>query len=485
MAVHDRLTHEGGNIRSLFVSSPQGHSGKTVVSIGLCYLLKGRGLSVQAFKKGPDYIDPSWLTAATGRSCRNLDPFLIPQEKLIHSFYRASRKADLAIIEGVMGLYDGLDSTPSGTSAEVARLLKAPILLVVNASRMTDSIAALVSGYQHFQPETNIAGIILNRVSGCRHEQKLRNAVEKYCKIPVVGSIPWSEGLQIAERHLGLIPTRESSEAETWVEGIGKELEPRLDVKQILAIAERFKTPRPPQVHTERKEYEASPHVKIGVIFDRVFNFYYPENLEGLKEAGADLVFIHSLQDRLPQVDGLYIGGGFPEFFLEELEKNKGLRQDISEAIEGGLPVYAECAGLMYLSRRISWQGKSHEMVGTLPSEVTLSNKPEGHGYVVAEVIGENPFFPVGLTLRGHEFHHSKLSLTGDLPFAYEIKRGHGVDGKRDGIVYKNLFASYIHLHALGTPEWAQGFVRRASKGRAVKPRLQRMKGGTSFPGVA
>jgi len=485
MAVHDRLAREKEGIRSFFISSPQGHSGKTVVTIGLCYALRKRGLSVQPFKTGPDYIDPSWLTVAAGRTCRNLDLFLIPQEKLIHSFCQASTRTDLAVIEGVMGLYDGLDSPGYGTSADIAKLLKAPVLLVVNTSRMTDSIAAMVSGYQHFQPETNIAGVILNNVSGSRHEEKLRNAVEKYCRIPVVGSIPRDGDLQMAERHLGLIPTRESGEAEARVERIGRKLESCIDVDPVLAIAECFETLCPPQVVLGERKGKGLPRVRIGVIFDEVFNFYYPENLEGLKDAGADLVFIHSLRDRLPRVDGLYIGGGFPEFFLEQLERNNGLRRDIAEGIEEGLPVYAECAGLMYLSRRISWQGRSHEMVGIIPAEVTLSKKPQGHGYVIAEVVAENPFFPVGVTLRGHEFHHSSLSLTGDFHFVCAMKRGHGVDGRRDGIVYKNLFASYTHLHALGTPEWAEGFVSLASRGRALGTRPQHAGGGGSPPGVA
>ncbi len=462
MADRDRLFQHDRRFGSLLISSTQGHSGKTVITVGLCNLFRKKGLSIQPFKKGPDYIDPSWLTVATGRSCRNLDLFLIPKERLVQSFQQASKDADLVIIEGAMGLYDGFDSTGYGTSAEIAKLLNTPIFLVINTTRMTDSIAAMVTGYQHFQPETNIAGVLLNYVSGARHESKLRNAVEKYCKIPVVGSIPKNADLHIPERHLGLIPSRESDGAEAWVEGIGKKLESYLDVDQILNIVECFKTPYSTPI--EEKAEGKGPHIKIGVIYDQVFNFYYPENLEALRRLGADLVLINSLQDRLPQVDGLYIGGGFPEFFLEKLERNEGLRQDISKAIEEGLPVYAECAGLMYLCKNILWQGRSYEMVGIIPSEVKLSAKPQGHGYVIVEVIRQTPFFPTGLTLRGHEFHHSRISFTGDFNFVYEIQRGYGVDGKRDGFCYKNLLASYMHLHALGTPEWAEGFVSLASK---------------------
>ncbi|NWF93049.1 MAG: hydrogenobyrinic acid a,c-diamide synthase (glutamine-hydrolyzing) [Syntrophaceae bacterium] len=457
----DRFTGGDRTLGCFLVSSPQGHSGKTVVTVGLCKLLTNRGLSIQPFKKGPDYIDPSWLTIAAGRGCRNLDLFLIPKEKLIQTFARACEEADLAIVEGAMGLYDGLDSQQ--TTAEISRLLNIPILLVVNTSRMTGSIAAMVKGYQLFETGIKIVGVILNYVSGSRHEKKLREAVEEHCAIPVLGGIPRDPDLQIAERHLGLIPSKESSEAESLVERIGNKLKPYLDLDQILKIAQGFSPPRPsPRALEESRE--RAPEVRLGVMHDQVFNFYYPENLEALRQENAELIFINSLQDRLPPVDGLYIGGGFPEFFVKQLEENRLLRKDIAESIEAGLPVYAECAGLMYLCRKIHWQGRSHEMVGVIPAEVEISQRPEGHGYVLAEVTDENPLLPIGLTIRGHEFHHSRLSVKNGIRFAYEIKRGHGIDGKRDGIFYKNLFASYMHLHASGTPCWAEAFVSLARR---------------------
>ena len=469
----------------LLISAPQGHSGKTTVTVGLCCALRQRGLSIQSFKKGPDYIDPSWLSLVTGRHCQNLDLFLIPKEKLINSFRRACRGADMAIIEGAMGLYDGMDSVDHGTTAEMARLLDAPVLLVVNTVRMTGSIAAMVSGYQHFQSEIKVAGVVLNHVSGSRHERKLREAVEQHCGIPVVGSIPRDEGLRIRERHLGLIPSSESNEAEASVERIGKRISSCFDLDRILVIAQsstvaqRFpvggeegESPLSPRtVNATRTSNGQAERVKVGVLRDRAFNFYYPENVEALEEAGAEVLSINSFKDRLPKVDGLYIGGGFPEFFLEELEKNQTLRKDIAKAVEAGLPVYAECAGLMYLCRTISWERRSYEMVGVIPSDVQLSKKPQGHGYVVADVVGENPIFPIGLTLRGHEFHHSNLVSSKDLHFVYRIQRGQGVSGNNDGIVYKNVFASYVHLHALGTPEWATGFVSLVRKERGYRLR--------------
>jgi cobyrinic acid a,c-diamide synthase len=488
MASGGGLLQRRQNFGRLLISSPQGRSGKTIVTVGLCDVLKRRGLSIQPFKKGPDYIDPSWLTVAAGRSCRNLDFFLIPEDRLFLSFHRSCEGMNVAIVEGAMGLYDGVDS--KGTTAEIARLLNIPVLLVVNTTRMTGSIAAMVMGYQHFQRDVPIAGVILNYVSGARHENKLRNAVEQYCGIPVVGSIPKDQDLRIMERHLGLIPSSESGEAESLVERIGRKLESRFDLDKILSIARSSKAPQTPSLFLKKRKTIEPPlllrervsrtartkKVRIGIIRDRAFNFYYPENLEALTDEGARLIFINSFKDRLPEVDGLYIGGGFPEFFLKELEGNRGLRGDIAKAVQGGLPVYAECAGLMYLCRSISWQNRSYKMVGVISSEVQLSERPEGHGYVVAEVISENPIFPVGLTIRGHEFHHSILLKLDNLTFAYRIKRGRGIASQRDGIVYKNLFASYIHLHALGTPEWAQGFVSLAWKEEMNRRRIDQAK---------
>jgi cobyrinic acid a,c-diamide synthase len=472
MAGGDRVIHSDRTFGFL-ISSPQGRSGKTIVTVGLCNALKRRGFSIQPFKKGPDYIDPSWLTLAAGRSCRNVDLFLIPEDRLLQSFDRNCQGVDLAVVEGAMGLYDGLDSY--GTTAEIASLLNLPIFLVVNTSRMTTSIAAMVKGYQLFQTDIKIAGVILNYVSGRRHEEKLMGAVQQHCGIPVVGSIPRDPDLQIAERHLGLIPSLESAGAASLVERIGKKLEPHLDLDTILAIAKEFHRPHctppvPPGERNERREGPSSK-AKIGILRDRAFNFYYPENLEALEKEGAHLLFINSLKDRLPPVDGLYIGGGFPEFFLCDLEKNRTLREDVAHGIEEGLPVYAECAGLMYLCQRIRWQERSYEMVGIIPAEVQLSEKPEGHGYMTAEVIDKNPLFPTGLSIRGHEFHHSNVSLKSGVKFAYQVKRGYGIDGKMDGVLYKNVLATYMHLHALGTPCWAEAFVSLAAKERKFRRR--------------
>ncbi|UCC61003.1 MAG: hydrogenobyrinic acid a,c-diamide synthase (glutamine-hydrolyzing) [Dehalococcoidia bacterium] len=452
----------------VLISAPQGRSGKTTISLALCALLRNRGITVQPFKKGPDYIDPSWLTGAAGRSCRNMDLFMMSEETLISSFQQACRGADIAVVEGAMGLYDGLDSG-WGSTAQVARLLNLPVILVVNTVRMTNSIAAMVMGYQRFQPDINMAGIILNNVSGARHERKLRTSVERHCGIPVLGSVPRDHDLHVDERHLGLIPFPESQQAVSIVDRICRKLGPHLDLDAILGISHSFETglkAQPP------KKIKVTERTQIGVMLDSVFNFYYPENLEALTAAGAELIFIDSTKDRLPEIEGLYIGGGFPEFFLDKLVANDGLRQDIAAATEEGLPIYAECAGLMYLCRGIRWQGQYHEMVGVLPAEVEIAKRPQGHGYTVVEVTGENPFFPIGTTLRGQEFHHSKLINSDKLNFAYKIRRGRGIDGTADGIVHKNVFAAYTHLHAYGAPTWAEAFVALASRECKRQPSL-------------
>ena len=457
----------------LVIAAPQGRSGKTTVTLGLCAALTARRLVVQPFKKGPDYIDPSWLTEAAGRPCRTLDPFfLVSPEGVQRAFLKGASGADISLIEGNHGLYDSLDDEGTGSTAAVARWLRAPVVLVVNAARMSRSVAALVQGYQSFEPDTHIAGVVLNQVARSRHEHKLRRAIERHCHIPVVGALPRNEALTIPDRHLGLVPRAEDEALVPALEACRHAVERYVDLDAILDIA-RAAPPIP--IGDWRLEiagsgapiFDPHPPIRIGVVRDRAFTFYYPENLEVLMEAGAELVFIDALRDsHLPGVDALYIGGGFPEVFMEELSANWRLRLDIQAAARGGLPIYAECGGLMYLARRIMWGNRSAEMVGALPCDVELTDRPQGHGYVVAEAVGDNPFLPVGTVIRGHEFHHSRIvNWGGDLPTAYRLTRGNGLGDGRDGLVYRNVLASYTHLHAAGSPGWAEGLVARAWAG--------------------
>ncbi|MHB1130891.1 MAG: cobyrinate a,c-diamide synthase [Chloroflexota bacterium] len=447
-------------MRGVVVAAPQGRSGKTTVSIGLCAALARQGLAVQPFKKGPDYIDPSWLSAAAGRPCRNLDLFMMPPEAVASSYLRAVAGADIAVVEGAMGLFDGIDAAGSGSTAQLARALGLPVVLVVNATRLTRSAAALVGGYQHFEPDLQVAGVIFNNVSGQRHEALLRQVIAEYCGLPVLGCLPKDEGLTIPERHLGLVPEGEAELLRTKVGGAERLVAKHIDLEALLALARPATALAPLAAPAQ---YAAGPRVRIGVVRDRAFSFYYEDNLEALERAGAELVFVDALADqRLPDVSALYIGGGFPEMFAPQLEANVALRAQLRAATAGGLPVYAECAGLIYLSQRLRWQGQTYEMVGALPSEIEFSAKPQGHGYVAATVVAPNPFFPVGQTLRGHEFHYGRLQLTGEATLAYRLERGHGILHKQDAIVYGKIMAGFVHLHAAGTLNWASGLVAAA-----------------------
>ena len=435
----------------IIISAAHGRSGKTTVSIGLSAALAKKGLNVQPFKKGPDYIDPSWLTAAAGNYCRNLDLFMMGQGGVRNTFLTGSRSADISIIEGNKGLYDSIDIEGENSTANIARILNCPVILVIDSARMTRSIAALVNGYKNFEPDINIAGVILNNVSGSRHEAKLRAALERYCQIEVLGCLPRSSQLNIPERHLGLIPQKEDSELIPAIENISKIVETNVNIDRIIEIAKGAASL--PSPAASLKPPASKSDVKIGVPLDRAFSFYYLENFNALRDAGAEIVFFDTINDKnLPDVDGLYIGGGFPEMFMNEIEANVSLRRDIHNAIENGMPVYAECGGLMYLSRSISWNGEVKKMVGVLPCDIEMTKKVQAHGYTILKNADEEE-------LRGHEFHYSRVRNLGDVKFLYKVIRGKGIDGKNDGIIYKNVIASYAHLHAIGSPQWAEEFV--------------------------
>ncbi len=443
----------------LIVSAPHRSSGKTTVSIGLCASLARTGLTVQPFKKGPDFIDPMWLASASGRDCRNLDQFMMGDEEILKSVCRNGAGAGIAVVEGNMGLFDSIDVEGRGSTADLARQLSAPVILVVNTRNMTRSIAPLVQGFTRFEPDINIAGVILNKVSGPRHEDKLRKVLERYCDIEVVGAIRRRPEIGIIQRHLGLQPAREAPGSLEIIERIERIISESVDLDRVRAIAEA--APPLPDLDVATAKHPA-PVIRLGVAQDRAFTFYYPENLEALRAAGAELLPFSPLADEeLPSVDGLYIGGGFPEVFMRELEANASLRVQIKAAVEDGMPVYAECGGLMYLSGAMAWEGENRQMVGALPCEILMHEKPRGHGYMELEATGAGNWFGPGLKIRGHEFHYSEVVGldTARTAFAYRVLRGSGVDKVHDGILYKNVLASYTHLHSLGSPGWAEGFV--------------------------
>ena len=456
----------------LLVSATHKSSGKTTVALGLCAAFAAQGTVVQPFKKGPDYIDPMWLGRAAGRPCYNLDAYLMDDAALEHCFAMQAAHADLTLVEGNKGLYDGLALDGSNSNAALAARLGLPVLLVIDARGMTRGIAPLILGHQAFDRSIRIGGVILNRLGGSRHEAKLRAVIEHYTDVPVLGALHEDARLAMVERHLGLVPCAELDDAQAKVRAIGEIVSAQVDLERVRALAVsagplELRAPPAPPPPPRR------PDLRIAIARDRAFGFYYPDDLAALEAAGAELVPFDTLRDASlpPSIDGLLIGGGFPETCMAELEANGALRAEIRHAIEDGLPAYAECGGLMYLARSISWRGRIARMVGAIPGDVVMHERPVGRGYVHLEPTADLPWaHHPGEALRGHEFHHSSLeNLDPGVAFAYRVERGHGVDGRHDGIVVHRLLASYAHLRSAGT-QWAPRFVACVRGRRAMAP---------------
>jgi cobyrinic acid a,c-diamide synthase len=474
----------GRTLPRLLVSAAHKSSGKTTLTLGLAAAFAARGTVVQPYKKGPDYIDPMWLGLAAGRPCINLDPLLMHAGEIDAVFARYAAGADLALVEGNKGLYDGLALDGSNSNAALAHRLGLPVLLVIDARGMTRGIAPLILGYQAFDRDLRIGGVILNRVGGTRHEAKLRAVIEHYTDVPVLGAVHDDACLALVERHLGLMPDREFDDAAARVRTIGERVAAQVDLGRVLALAESataLPLPAKPALAVAHgatlpaAAEDAAPRVRIGVARDKAFGFYYPDDLAALEDAGAELVPFDTLADtRLPAVDGVFIGGGFPELFMSELEANVALRTGLHRAIVDGLPVYAECGGLMYLARTLNWNGRSAQMVGAIPGDVVMHARPVGRGYVR---LAETADFPWPHTAAGgdvlaHEFHHSSLENVepGAVRWAYAVRRGHGVDGTHDGAVVHNVLASYAHLRHTGGNDWPRRFVEFVRARRAGLP---------------
>ena len=447
------------------IAGLRGGSGKTTLSLGLIAAWQQRVGQVVPFKKGPDYIDAGWLALAAGQPCYNLDQYMMSREQILDSFRQHTQKAQGAVIEGNRGLFDGMDADGSCSTAELAKLLQAPVILVVDGSMVTRTAAAAVLGCQHLDPEVPIQGVVLNRVAGPRHQEMLQTTIERYCGVPVVGTIPKLKGDDFPERHMGLVTVLEHPEAREAILARIQVVERYLDLEKVLAIANQAPPLNWQPVRPSGRVSKAYRQPTIGIIRDSAFQFYYPENLEALERRGASLLTINALQDTfLPELDGLYIGGGFPETHAEQLAANDQLRKGLRSAIEAGLPVYAECGGLMYLGRNLRVGGNTYPMVQALPMDFQLEKKPQAHGYTRLEVVEANPFYPIGITLKGHEFHYSRV-IYSDLDrdsLVFAMKRGTGIVDEKDGVCYKNVLATYTHLHATGSPEWAEGLVRSA-----------------------
>lgn len=455
--------HLSAQVPRVVVAGLAGDSGKTLVSLGLLLLAPHSGIPARAFKKGPDYIDAAWLNWASGAPARNLDTFLMGRQVTTRQFFANALPDGLNLIEGNRGLFDGGDAKGTYSTAQLAKLIEAPVLLVVNATKITRTAAALVLGCMNLDPDVQFGGVILNHVSGFRHESVLRDSIESTCGIPVLGVLPnIKESSLLPSRHLGLVTPQEHGNIEQLREKLLSVVRNRLDVEQILEIA-RTAPPMPRWV--DSKKINVGRGLKIGFLRDSAFTFYYPENIEALERSGADVRAISTLSDSaIPEdLDALYIGGGFPETHAPALSANSLLLASIRAQAVEGLPIYAECGGLMLLSRAIRWNGETFPMSGVLPFEVEVCDRPQGHGYIELTVDCPNPYYPVGTKIRGHEFHYSRIiPAHSSVATACAVRRGTGSFKGRDAVLVGNVWASYTHVHAEATPEWADGFLRAA-----------------------
>jgi len=466
------MQRQGSGLPRVIVSALRGGSGKTLLSIGIIAALQRLDRRIAPFKKGPDYIDAGWLALAAGRPCHNLDTFLVPPKDTLHAFLSYGRQSDIAIVEGNRGLYDGADTQGSTSTAALAKLLRAPVLLCIDCTKATRTIAALVLGCLHYDPDVWIGGILLNRIAGSRHEAIVRACIADCCDVPVIGSIPKLGEQHFPERHMGLVPTPEHAWARESVSAAAEVVERHVDLDAIETIAESAgaleplgpaqKAPAPLPDDETAKEGDRP---RVGIFRDAAFSFYYPENIEALVSAGAEPVFVHPMETiRMPPVDALYIGGGFPETHARELAEKLQFREELKALAEDGLPVYAECGGLLFLSDALVVEGETYPMAGVFPVVFGISGKPQGHGYTVVRVTRENPYYDVETEIRGHEFHYSKVLSWKGTPadLVFDMKRGTGFLDRRDGLSYKRVLATFTHVHALGTPAWAKALVRNA-----------------------
>jgi cobyrinic acid a,c-diamide synthase len=457
----------------LVIAGLKGGSGKTILSVGLIASFKQKGVTIVPFKKGPDYIDAGWLSCAARHPCYNLDAFLIGEERILSSFKEHAKGIQCAIIEGNRGLFDGMDSEGKYSTAELAKSLSAPVVLIIDCTKMTRTTAVIAEGVYKFDSMLKICGVVLNQIANARHESVIKKSFEKYCQIPVLGAIPRLNEEFFPERHMGLTPYHEHEEVEESISAVAGITEKYVDTDALWKIAHEA-----PPLEVQSSKFKVQSYknsslithhssIKIGVIKDSAFQFYYPENLEELQKNGAELVEISALKEKqLPPIDALYIGGGFPETHAIALAENIEFRRHIKKAVEDGLPVYAECGGLMYLGESLVMGDQTYPMAGIFPISFCLEKNPNAHGYTIIEVDHSNSYYPVGTKLRGHEFHYSRVLDMGerdDMYFAFTMKRGKGIVEQKDGLCYKNVLATYTHLHALGALEWTHGLVTIAS----------------------
>ncbi|MBE6493506.1 MAG: Ni-sirohydrochlorin a,c-diamide synthase [Methanosphaera stadtmanae] len=440
--------------------------GKTTIATGIMKALSEEH-KIQSFKVGPDYIDPSYHNCATGIPSRNLDSFFMSDGQIRQSFKNGMKhsKADYAIIEGVRGLYEGMSPINDvGSTASIAKSLNSPVILIINSRSLVRSAAAMTLGFKALDSKINIQGVILNNVKSQKHYLKTKEAVEKLSNTQVLGGITRDSSITMEQRHLGLIPAVEQERIKSFVDKWGELIKENIDLDLLIEIMKD--SPKLEDNYEEIWSKETTKQkTKIGIPFDEAFNFYYHENIEALESNNAEIVYFSPIHDdAIPDVDALYMGGGYPEIFSKELSDNKSMLKSIKKFSDDNHPIYAECGGLMYLSKDIN----NNEMVNVFPYKSMLTKKVQGLSYTIAEVTQKNPILEVGTSYHGHEFHYSKVEYTGNNKndFAFKMKRGVGITGEYDGLLKNNTLASYIHTHTACLPKFAYNFTQSAYENR-------------------
>lgn len=443
------------------ISANGSDAGKTLVTMAILWLLTKRGYRVQPFKVGPDYIDPGYHTIASGVASRNLDSWIMAEQTIKRSFIKAAATADLAVIEGVRGLYEAESPiSEEGSTAHVAKILLAPVIIVLNCQSITRSAAAILLGLKAFDKYVTVAGVILNKVKDKRHEEKLRSAISYYTRIPVLGVIYRNSALAIPKRHLGLLTVQENAETLRVIESIGLMLEESLDLDGLIQIMKMAPPLEAPEEETVPQKIKSN--ITIGVFNDPAFTFYYADNIEALRSYGVNVHPINSLSD--PSVgddtSGLLIGGGYPEVFARQLEANSALRNDVKRRSDSGMPIIGECGGLMYLCNSVAVAGSKMKMAGIFDGEAVMCDKPQALSYVLLESKATSPIADLGDQIKGHEFHYSTIQNLKEKNFVFNVLRGKGIINSMDGVICNQTLGMYTHLHYLACPKVALKFVR-------------------------
>ncbi len=453
-------------MKKILISGDRSGAGKTSITVAIAAILSQK-YTVQTFKVGMDYIDPSYLSAVTGRQCANLDSFVLSPDENKEIFNHACQGADIAIIEGVRGLYEGAESLSDlGSTASIAKILNVPVILVIDARSITRSAAALIRGFTSFDPDVRITGIILNNVRGSEHIRKASEAIRHYCGLPVLGAIPRLDRPPLKMRHLGLVPFREGNPDQEFVTQLStmiRSVGDHIDIDALLSLADTEDLP--PYAGRIFRSHP-SPDIRIGVALDEACNFYYADLIPILSSCGAEVIPFSPIKDILPDLDGIIIGGGYPEYFGAELEKNTTMREAIRSASEEGMPIYGECGGLMYLCESIrftqDWNdlssGDAFQMCGIFPGYSSIPSRRIVR-YIIGESISETLFGRH--QFKGHAFHYSDVRLAADVHFGYQIERGVGIEGMKDGVFVRNTLGSYVHLHPVSSKAMFLEFCER------------------------